>query len=34
MPVVAEVKVISQHLLESYDRLSPFFEDFLAQKHG
>jgi len=30
MPVVAEVKVISQHLLESYDQLGPFFKDLLA----
>ena len=26
MPVVAETKVISQHLLDSYDRLKPHFE--------
>ncbi len=30
MPVVAETRVIPQHLLESYDRFLPFFEDFLA----
>jgi len=30
MPVVGEVRVIPQHLLESYDRLSPFFHDFPA----
>ena len=34
MPVVGEVKVISQHLLESYDRLSPHFREFLAGKHA
>ncbi len=28
MPVVAETRVIPQHLLESYDRLLPFFSDF------
>lgn len=26
MPVVGDVRVIPQHLLESYDRLRPFFE--------
>jgi ATP adenylyltransferase len=30
MPVVGEVRVIPQHLLESYDRLRPFFGDFLV----
>ncbi len=34
MPVVGEVKVISQHLLESYDRLSPHFRELLAGKHA
>jgi len=34
MPVVGEVKVISQHLLESYDRLSPHFREFLGGKHA
>lgn len=34
MPVVGEVRVISQHLLESYDRLSPFFKGFLVPRHG
>lgn len=29
MPVVGEVRVIPQHLWESYDRLSPFFRNFL-----
>ncbi len=28
MPVVAETRVIPQHLLESYDRFLPFFCDF------
>lgn len=28
MPVVGEVRVMSQHLLESYDRLIPFFKGF------
>lgn len=32
MPVVAEVRVISQHLLETYDRLSPYFKEFLLPK--
>lgn len=27
MPVVGEVRVMPQHLLESYDRLRPFFQD-------
>jgi ATP adenylyltransferase len=30
MPVVGEVRVMPQHLLESYDRLQPFFSDFPA----
>lgn len=34
MPVVGEVKVISQHLLESYDRLSPHFKDLSVSKHA
>ncbi|MBI2988826.1 MAG: HIT domain-containing protein [Deltaproteobacteria bacterium] len=34
MPVVGEVRVISQHLLESYDRLSPFFREFLVPRHA
>ena len=34
MPVVGEAKVISQHLLESYDRLSPFFKDLSVSDHG
>lgn len=28
MPVVGEVRVMPQHLLESYDRLKPYFEAF------
>lgn len=31
MPIVGEVRVIPQYLLECYDRLSPFFRDFFAQ---
>jgi ATP adenylyltransferase len=34
MPVVGEEKVISQHLLESYDRLSPLFKDAMAADRG
>ena len=30
MPVVAESRVIPQHLLDSYDRLSPSFRNFLG----
>ena len=30
MPVVAETRVIPQHLLESYDRLKPYFERLSA----
>jgi len=33
MPVVGEAKVISQHLLESYDRLSPHFKDLSVPEH-
>jgi hypothetical protein len=32
MPVVGEVRVMPQHLLESYDRLSPMFKEFLPAK--
>ncbi len=32
LPLVGEVRVISQDLLESYDRLSPFFKDFVARR--
>lgn len=31
MPVVGEVRVMPQHLLESYDRLSPFFRAFVRE---
>lgn len=31
MPVVGEIRVMPQHLLESYDRLSPLFRDILVQ---
>jgi ATP adenylyltransferase len=31
MPVVGEVRVIPQHLAESYDRLSVFFRDLLHE---
>jgi ATP adenylyltransferase len=31
MPVVGEVRVIPQHLLESYDRLRPFFRHLAVQ---
>jgi ATP adenylyltransferase len=34
MPVTGEVRVISQHLMDSYDRLSPFFENFLAEEEN
>jgi ATP adenylyltransferase len=27
MPVIGEVRVLPQHLMESYDRLSPFFQN-------
>ena len=33
MPVLGEVRVIPQHLLDSYDRLSPFFRNFLVEGH-
>jgi len=32
MPVIGEIRVIPQHLLESYDRLSPFFNDFMVRE--
>ena len=28
MPVIGETRVMPQHLLESYDRLKPYFENF------
>lgn len=34
MPIVGEVRVIPQHLLDSYNRLSPLFKEFLAAKRG
>lgn len=34
MPVTGEVRVIPQHLMESYDRLSPFFANFLAEEEN
>ena len=30
MPVLGEARVMPQHLLESYDRLSPYFKGFLS----
>jgi hypothetical protein len=27
MPVLAETRVLPQHLLESYDQLKPYFQD-------
>lgn len=32
MAAVGETRVIPQYLMESYDRLSPFFKDFLVKK--
>ena len=29
MPVLAETRVMPQHLLDSYDRLKPYFENFM-----
>lgn len=34
MPVIGEVRVIPQHLMDSYDRLSPFFENFTVEERG
>ncbi len=34
MPVVGETRVMPQHLLESYDRLSPYFQNFGAQENA
>jgi ATP adenylyltransferase len=34
MPVVGEAKIISQHLLDSYDRLSPLFQNAMAADRG
>jgi len=33
MPVVGEARVIPQHLLESYDRLRPFFRHLMVQRN-
>jgi ATP adenylyltransferase len=32
MPVIAETKVLPQHLVESYDRLKPHFDAWVAQR--
>jgi len=32
MPVIGETRVIPQHLMDSYDRLSPFFENFMVEE--
>jgi ATP adenylyltransferase len=34
MPVLGETRVMPQHLLESYDRLSPYFRGFGEQGNG
>ncbi|HEY3306017.1 MAG TPA: HIT domain-containing protein [Candidatus Binatia bacterium] len=34
MPVLGEAKIISQHLLDSYDRLSPLFQNAMAADRG
>jgi ATP adenylyltransferase len=31
MPVLAETRVMPQHLLDSYDQLKPFFQNFLNE---
>jgi ATP adenylyltransferase len=31
MPVIAEVKVLPQHLQDSYDRLRPHFDDWMGK---
>lgn len=33
MAAVGEIRVIPQDLMESYDRLSPFFRDFLVEEN-
>lgn len=33
MPVLGETRVIPQHLLDNYDRLSPMFRDAVASDH-
>ena len=32
MPVMDEVRLIPQHLMESYDQLKPYFVDFLTEE--
>ena len=34
MPVIGETRVIPQHLLDNYDRLSPIFRAALAPEHA
>jgi len=34
MPVIGEVRVMPQHLMDSYDRLEPFFKDFPAGENN
>jgi ATP adenylyltransferase len=34
MPVIGETRVIPQHLLDNFDRLSPIFRDALAAEHA
>jgi ATP adenylyltransferase len=34
MPVIAEVKVLPQHLQDSYDRLRPHFDDWVAKSNA
>jgi ATP adenylyltransferase len=34
MPVIGETRVIPQHLLDNYDRLSPMFRDALGAEHA
>lgn len=34
MPVVGETRVIPQHLLDNYDRLSPLFKDAVASERA
>jgi hypothetical protein len=33
MPIIAETKVIPQHLARTYDQLAPFFRD-LEREHA
>ena len=32
MPVIGEVRVMPQHLMDSYDQLQPFFKEFLTNE--